>query len=167
MAGGQRNLARYQEALEAKGLTPIVIEQQEEFSVRDDAGAARDGVITRDEGGRQVRYLIGPDVRTACNFDPRGWSLVRNAGGELYRVERRPKILQPEYITACSCRVESGAVCGGAAVNPYAAGLYPIPDDLEYKGSVAIEYDQESESVLFTGRSPNGKACPPPEPPPP
>lgn len=43
----------------------------------------------------------------------------------------------------------------------------PIPDGLEYKGSVAVEYDREAESVLFTGRLPGGKDCPPPEPPPP
>ena len=165
VAGGQRNLERYQQALEAKGLAPITLEEKEEFSVRE--GAAHDEVVTREEGGRQVRYLIGPELHRACNFDPRGWSLVRNASGELYRVERRPKVLQPDTLTACGCRVESGRACGGAAVNPYAAGLYPIPDGLEYKGPVAIEYDQEAESVLFTGRLARGKACPPPEPPPP
>jgi hypothetical protein len=165
-AGEQRNEERFRKALEEKGLEPIALDEKEEFSVREDEGAARDGVITRDEGGRQVRYLIGPEVRRACNFDPRGWSLARNASGELYTVERRPKVLPPDHVTACGCRVESGAACGGAAVNPYAAGLYPIPDGLEYKGSVAIEYDREVESVLFTGRLPDGKDCPPPEPPP-
>jgi hypothetical protein len=165
-AGAQRNEERYRKALEAKGLAPIALEQKEELSVRENEGAVRDGMITRDEGGRQVRYLIGPEVRRACYIDPRGWSLARNASGELYTVERRPKVLQPDYIAACGCRVESGAVCGGAAVNPYAAGLYPVPDGLEYKGSIAIEYDQDAESVLFTGRLPNGKDCPIPEPPP-
>jgi hypothetical protein len=165
LASGQRNLERYQKALEEKGLAPITLEEKDEISLRE--GAAIDGVVTRDEGGRQVRYLIGPEVRTACNFDPRGWSLVRNANGELYRVERRPKVLQPDHLTACGCRVESGRACGGAEMDPYAAGLYPIPDGLEYKGPVVIEFDQEAESVLFTGRLPRGKDCPPPEPPPP
>jgi hypothetical protein len=165
-AGAQRNEERYRKALEAKGLAPIALEQKEEISVHENEGAVREGMITRDEGGRQVRYLIGPEGRRACNIDPRGWSLARNASGELYTVERRPKVLQPDYIAACGCRVESGAVCGGAAVNPYAAGLYPIPDGLEYKGSVAIEYDRDAESVLFTSRLPNGKDCPPQEPPP-
>jgi hypothetical protein len=166
-AGEQRNEERFRNALEEKGLAPIALEEKEEISVREDEGAARDGVVTRDEGGRQVRYLIGPEVRRACNFDPRGWSLARNASGELYTVERRPRVLQPDHITACGCRVESGPVCGGAAVDPYAAGLYPIPDDLEHKGSVAIEYDREAQSVLFTGRLGDGKDCPPPGPPPP
>jgi hypothetical protein len=166
-ASAQRNEERYREALEAKGLAPIAIDEKEELSVHENEAAARDGVVTRDEGGRRVRYLIGPEVRRACNYDARSWSLARNASGELYTVERRPKFLPPDHITACGCRVESGAVCGGAAVNPYNAGLYPIPDDLDYKGSVPIEYDREAESVLVTGRLPSGKDCPPPGPPPP
>jgi hypothetical protein len=163
-AGEQRNEERYQKALAAKGLEPTFLEEKEKLSAADAASAARDGVVTRDEGGRQVRYLVGPEVRRACNFDPRSWLLAKNASGELYTVERRPRVLQPDHLTACGCMVEPGAACGGAAVSP-AVGLYPIPDDLQYKGSIAIEYDREAESVLFTGRLPRGKDCPPPKPP--
>jgi hypothetical protein len=164
-AGAQRNEERYRKALEVNGLAPVALEATARFDTRENEGAAREGVVTRAEGDRLVHYLIGPT--TGCGFDPRSWSLVRNASGELYTVERRPKVLQPDHITACSCRVESGAACGGAAVNPYAAALYPIPEGLEYKGPFAIEYDREAESVLFTGRLPSGKDCPPPPPPPP
>jgi hypothetical protein len=163
-AGEQRNEERYQKALAAKGLEPIFLEEKEALSADEAAVAGRDGVVTRDEGGRQVRYLIGPEVRRACNFDPRSWLLAKNASGELYTVERRPRILQPDHITACGCVVEPDTACGGAAVSP-AVGLYPIPDGLQYKGSIMIEYDREAESVLFTGKPPQGKDCPPPKPP--
>jgi len=82
-AGEQRNEERYQKALAAKDLEPIVLEEKNELSPSEAAVAARDGAVTRDEGGGQVRYLIGPEVRRACNFDPRSWLLARNASGEL------------------------------------------------------------------------------------
>jgi hypothetical protein len=154
---GQRNDQRFQEQLTQKGLELVAfatagVEYREQTEIT---------VETRTIGGVAQRVLLTPSSTCATG----ALQLAKNAQQELFALTVHRRATN-DAITACACQPEVSTSCGGAAVAPITVH-YAVPDELTYKGTVDIEYDVEPDSLLYSGRQPDGGACPPPPPPPP
>lgn len=154
----QRNDQRFNDQLTQRGLNlvalkPAGVESGEQIVVAT--------VEMRTIGGVAKRVLVTPSWTCATET----LQLAKNAQQELYVIQLRKRATGAQ-ISACGCEPVAGASCGGAAVGPIKV-LYGLPDDLTYKGPIDIEYDVDPDSVLFSGRQPDGSNCPLPPPPPP
>jgi len=154
----QRNDQRFNDQLTQRGLNIVALETAGVESGEQIVVAT---VEMRTIGGVAKRMLVTPSWTCATET----LQFAKNAQHQLYVIQLRKRAMGGQ-ISACGCEPVARASCGGAAVGPIKV-LYGLPDDLTYQGPIDIEYDVDPDSVLFSGRQPDGSNCPLPPPPPP
>jgi hypothetical protein len=126
-AADKKNQASYQAALAKKKLAPIALKER-----------------TWPENAKPPAGLIEVSQREVnCKHD--AIEFVEDAQHKIYKVARRPHVVNTTAIAVCTCAVPSFR-CGGADLGLQGFG-YELPAGATYGGEIAITYDSDSLQI--------------------
>lgn len=142
---GQIEGATFEAALAAAHLTPVQIPDLKR-EMTSDLSQERSKVE-----GRNVALIVTGGI----NADT--IEFARAASGQLVRVLRQPDVTTKEtVIEGC----QQSAFAGGRAW--FERVTFEVPAGLTWGGERTVKYPIVKETLRYTGKKPNGEACPPP-----
>ncbi len=152
----QFNVASFSSRLAELKLEPVAIP-----STRDMLGEGMVMANLGDPDARQPRpaghvfeqngqtFVAGPTVWSGDATQPPAWEFVRDAQGDIYRIERRPRIVETQTVREPGCQHPVfGSPCPACGSTDQV--LYgPLPAGAQFKGSIEVAYDEKVVQTVW------------------